>query len=141
MKRRPIRYAEAIVSLPKTAPFFWIPNGSDVKTQSIGPMSESPFGDSVATSDVPNFRFVPFDPPPVPKVEQIHRFFDRKPFDPSDDSQRQERCKEIFAIQTAGLAKRMEHTNMKKLVIGVSGGLDSTLALLVWIRHDRPHES
>ena len=99
----------------------------------VARLSESPFGDSVATSDVPNFRFVPFDPPPVPKVEQIHRFFDRKPFVPSDDSQRQERCKEIFAIQTAGLAKRMEHTNMKKLVIGVSGGLDSTLALLVCV--------
>lgn len=44
------------------------------------------------------------------------------------------RCEEIFSIQVAGLAKRLVHTNSKKVVVGISGGLDSTLALLVCIR-------
>ncbi|WP_353947776.1 NAD(+) synthase [Sporolactobacillus sp. Y61] len=61
--------------------------------------------------------------------------FDRKvpqhPFVPADEAKREARCKEIFSIQTAALAKRMEHTGLKKAVIGISGGLDSTLALLV----------
>ena len=54
-----------------------------------------------------------------------------RPFVPSDAAARSERCHEIFSIQTAGLAKRIEHTGAKRLVVGVSGGLDSTLALLV----------
>jgi NAD+ synthase (glutamine-hydrolysing) len=59
------------------------------------------------------------------------RNIERQPFVPADDERRDERCREVFSIQTAGLAKRVEHTGAKKLVIGVSGGLDSTLALLV----------
>jgi len=54
-----------------------------------------------------------------------------RPFVPSDDAARSERCHEIFSIQTAGLAKRVEHTGIKRLILGISGGLDSTLALLV----------
>ena len=53
------------------------------------------------------------------------------PFVPADDTRRTERCREIFRIQVAGLAKRFTHTHSKRLVIGLSGGLDSTLALLV----------
>ena len=62
------------------------------------------------------------------------RFVDKHPFVPSESRKREERCREIFNIQTAGLAKRIVHTNLKKAVIGISGGLDSTLALLVTIR-------
>ena len=58
---------------------------------------------------------------------------DRMPFVPADEQDRTERCEEIFNIQCAGLAKRMEHTGAKKLVLGISGGLDSTLALLVCV--------
>ena len=54
-----------------------------------------------------------------------------QPFVPADDAQRSVRCREIFRIQVAGLAKRFVHTHAKRLVIGLSGGLDSTLALLV----------
>ncbi len=60
-----------------------------------------------------------------------YRFVDAHPFVPSDDEKRRERCEEIFAIQAAGLAKRLEHVGSKGCVIGISGGLDSTLALLV----------
>lgn len=59
---------------------------------------------------------------------------ERLPFVPADDDRRDDRCHEIFSIQVAGLAKRVEHAAIKKLVIGVSGGLDSTLALLVAAR-------
>jgi len=53
------------------------------------------------------------------------------PFVPSDPRIRAETCREIFAIQSTGLAKRLRHTGAKTVVIGISGGLDSTLALLV----------
>ncbi|MFT8871219.1 MAG: NAD(+) synthase [Sporolactobacillus sp.] len=62
---------------------------------------------------------------------RFDRFVDRYPFVPADQSERAERCAEIFSIQTAALAKRFEHTRLDRAVIGVSGGLDSTLALLV----------
>lgn len=62
------------------------------------------------------------------------RSFDPHPFVPSDPAKRRERCEEIFAIQARGLAKRIAHVGSKTCVIGVSGGLDSTLALLVTAR-------
>lgn len=55
------------------------------------------------------------------------------PFVPADAALRQSRCHEIFQIQAAGLAKRLEHTGMAKCILGISGGLDSTLALLVCV--------
>lgn len=60
-----------------------------------------------------------------------YRFVDPHPFVPSDNDKRRERCEEIFAIQAAGLAKRIEHIGSSGAVVGISGGLDSTLALLV----------
>ncbi|MCC8074157.1 MAG: NAD(+) synthase [Clostridiales bacterium] len=60
-----------------------------------------------------------------------YRFVDAHPFVPFDDEKRRERCEEIFNIQAAGLAKRIEHVGSTGVVIGISGGLDSTLALLV----------
>ena len=62
------------------------------------------------------------------------RFIDPHPFVPSDRTKRRARCEEIFAIQARGLAKRYEHIGTKSAVIGISGGLDSTLALLVTAR-------
>jgi len=65
------------------------------------------------------------------ELRKLLRKIDRHPFIPSDSTEYNERCSEIFSIQTTGLAKRMTHTGLKKLVLGISGGLDSTLALLV----------
>jgi len=62
---------------------------------------------------------------------RLTRYIDPYPFVPSDKKERDRRCSEILAIQTAGLAKRLEHTGARKAVIGISGGLDSTLALIV----------
>lgn len=61
------------------------------------------------------------------------RFVDPHPFVPSNEDRRIERCNEIFSIQSSALAKRMEHIGLKKLIVGISGGLDSTLALLVCV--------
>jgi NAD+ synthase (glutamine-hydrolysing) len=68
------------------------------------------------------------------EIETVNRYVDPHPFVPSDVGFRDGMCSEIFAIQTAGLGKRMAHTGMKYAVIGISGGLDSTLALLVTAR-------
>ncbi|MFR9603457.1 MAG: NAD(+) synthase [Rikenellaceae bacterium] len=67
-------------------------------------------------------------------VDDLRRDIDRMPFVPSDAARRSERCEEIFAIQTSGLAKRLQHTSCKCAVVGISGGLDSTLALLVTVK-------
>ena len=64
----------------------------------------------------------------------LTRFVNPAPFVPSDKNDRDRRCEEIFMIQAMGLKKRLEHTNCKTAVIGISGGLDSTLALLVTVK-------
>ena len=65
---------------------------------------------------------------------ELERTFDPLPFVPSDQNKREKRCEEILSIQAYGLARRYEHTGCKKAVIGLSGGLDSTLALLVTVK-------
>ena len=67
-------------------------------------------------------------------LENFTRPTTAKPFTPADDASLSKRCHDIFMIQTVGLARRMEHTHAKTLVIGISGGLDSTLALLVCVK-------
>lgn len=64
---------------------------------------------------------------------RFDRAVDPSPFVPREEQQRAERCAEIFKIQTLGLAKRLHHIHSSKAVIGISGGLDSTLALLVTV--------
>ena len=65
---------------------------------------------------------------------RLERSFNSMPFVPSDPAQRSRRCEEILSIQSYGLKKRYEHTGLKTAVVGLSGGLDSTLALLVTVR-------
>lgn len=62
---------------------------------------------------------------------KLLRKYNVTPFVPSDKSDRDSRCEEILTIQAMGLKKRLEHTGCKNAVIGISGGLDSTLALIV----------
>ena len=64
----------------------------------------------------------------------LDRDIDPMPFVPKDETDRSERCEEIFQIQSHGLAQRLTHTRAEKAVVGISGGLDSTLALLVTVR-------
>ncbi len=77
-------------------------------------------------------------------ISEVRRSVLPHPFVPDDPAVRDLRCREIFDIQASGLAKRLEHTEIAKAVVGVSGGLDSTLALLVaqeaFDRLGRDHE-
>ncbi|OKZ28370.1 MAG: NAD(+) synthase [Prevotella sp. AG:487_50_53] len=68
-----------------------------------------------------------------PKNFSLLREIDTLPFVP-DDNDMEHSCNEIFSIQVAGLAKRIMHTACKHLIVGISGGLDSTLALLVCVK-------
>ncbi len=74
---------------------------------------------------------------PVHQKQDILRVIDPHPFVPRDESGRSERCSEIAAIQATGLAVRMKRSGARRLILGVSGGLDSTLALLVCLQASR----
>lgn len=77
---------------------------------------------------------IPFDLPTPQGTEanRLTRTVDPHPFTPSGEALK-ERCEEIFHIQVSGLAKRIVHTHAQTAVVGISGGLDSTLALLVTV--------
>ncbi len=76
------------------------------------------------------FRYIEID---IKKseAEQLHRKVNPFPFLPQESPERSKVCKEVFEIQSAGLARRLIHIGSKDIVVGLSGGLDSTLALLV----------
>jgi NAD+ synthase (glutamine-hydrolysing) len=78
-------------------------------------------------------RRVQFDLKVPPEPVPLERRVDRFPYVPSDLRSRDERCAEVYHIQVQGLAKRLQATGIQKAVIGVSGGLDSTQALLVCV--------
>ncbi len=90
------------------------------------------FGDAMmlAPPAVP-FRIVPFEFVPPAGDLALARAVERFPFTPSDPAKLRENCYEAYNIQVQGLARRLEASGLKKLVIGISGGLDSTQALLV----------
>jgi NAD+ synthase (glutamine-hydrolysing) len=94
------------------------------------------FGDCVQlhAARLREFRRVEFelDVPAgrVPLERRVERF----PYVPADHGRRDERCAEVYDIQVAGLTKRLQATGLEKLVIGISGGLDSTQAALVAVR-------
>ena len=91
------------------------------------------FGDNVQKLGNKKFRIVEFDLPDTADTS-LKRTVPAHPFIPLDLSQRDKVCKEIFLDQTAALAKRLETGSTGKLLIGISGGLDSTLALLTAIK-------
>ena len=68
------------------------------------------------------------------KENKITRTFPKAPFVPDNQDERDKRCDEILSLQSMGLKKRLEHTNCKHAVVGISGGWDSTLAVLVTAR-------
>jgi len=78
-------------------------------------------------------KYIPFKFDSI-EINEFDRYIDRHPFVPSNDHERDVRCEEIFNIQASALAKRFCHTKLNKAVIGISGGLDSTLALLVVVK-------
>lgn len=69
--------------------------------------------------------------PTCQPIGNLRRKVERHPFVPQESEERDNRCEDIFKAQVAGLARRIEHARQPKATIGISGGLDSTLALLV----------
>ncbi|GHU64493.1 NAD(+) synthase [Bacteroidia bacterium] len=86
----------------------------------------------ISKPDMQNYKEVAFDMNSG-KTISLSRTINPTPFIPTSDNYN-ESCEEIFSIQTAGLIKRLAHTQAKSLIVGVSGGLDSTLALLVCVK-------
>jgi NAD+ synthase (glutamine-hydrolysing) len=98
-------------------------------------MRQNSFAQSVLREGQPAeaFRTVRFELD-VPAHEELLLMpgrFERFPYVPADPLRRDERCAEVFEIQVQGLAKRLQFTGIKNVVLGISGGLDSTQALLV----------
>lgn len=85
---------------------------------------------------VQKYRSIEFTLPAsrLPQPYTLMRPLERMPFVPNDPKRRARHCREIFALQATGLAKRLKHIGIQNVTIGVSGGLDSTLALLVTIK-------
>src|SRR5687767_11425125 len=97
-------------------------------------MRQNTFGASVQRHADRAFRSVEVSVP-IPRGKLLlERKIEKLPYVPSDPRTRDARCEEVYRIQVQGLATRMRATGMKKLVIGVSGGLDSTQALIVCAR-------
>jgi NAD+ synthase (glutamine-hydrolysing) len=95
------------------------------------------FGDNarfVEGGDCPRFRTAGFDFAEPSEPLELRRAVERFPYVPADPAMLRENCYEAYNIQVQGLAQRLVATGLKKLVIGVSGGLDSTQALIVAAR-------
>ncbi len=83
------------------------------------------------------YRVIKFGLPPSLQAgpdDRLLRPLSRTPFVPADPAERAAHCREIFSIQSTGLARRLRHTGCRKVTLGISGGLDSTLALLVAVK-------
>ena len=91
------------------------------------------FGEGVHELPNKEFRFVEFTKP-ILSPRKLDRYIDPHPFVPKNVAERDKRAAEIFSIQASGLAKRLEYSGIKKPIVGLSGGLDSTLAILVAVR-------
>ncbi len=94
------------------------------------------FGDSklVHMSTLAQFRKVEFNWIPPEHVNSLQREVERFPYVPSNPTQRSRRAEEVYQIQVSGLSQRLEATGIQKVVVGISGGLDSTQALIVAAR-------
>jgi NAD+ synthase (glutamine-hydrolysing) len=99
-------------------------------------MRTNTFGDNarLIAAQAPPFRRVEFASDPPKGALELRRKVERFPFVPSDPAMLRDNCYEAYNIQVQGLAQRLSATGLKKLVIGVSGGLDSTQALIVAAR-------
>jgi NAD+ synthase (glutamine-hydrolysing) len=96
-------------------------------------MQANSFHDANRISDLRygSYRTISFDLDPTPRDPDLIRNVEAAPFVPHDPLTRDARCREIFQTQVAALGRRLSHVDVPALSIGVSGGLDSTLALLV----------
>ena len=105
----------------------------DVERLRVERARQTSFADAVHGTGT-GYRTVPLSAIPAPQPHRLVRKVEPHPFVPDDPATLDERCREVFQVQTAGLARRLEHVGAKRVVLGLSGGLDSTLALLVCAR-------
>jgi len=97
-------------------------------------MRQTSFGYSIRNESraLTDFRTVTFSAqPPRGGRLLLERQYERSPYVPSDPARRDERCAEVYEIQVQGLASRLKASGIKRVVLGISGGIDSTHALLV----------
>lgn len=107
----------------------------DVDAISRDRMHMGSFGDCSERNHVGTYNVVECPETGFRKPSQkLLRKVDPRPFVPDDDGDLRERCDEIINIQVAGLCRRLDFTGCRNVVVGISGGLDSTLALLVAVR-------
>lgn len=90
------------------------------------------FNSYMGRNEKKDYKYVQFNLEYNENIE-LERFIDPKPFVPFDEKERYKRCKEIINIQATGLYQRLLKIGLKKAIIGISGGLDSTLALIVTV--------
>ncbi|MGD0290560.1 MAG: NAD(+) synthase [Candidatus Binataceae bacterium] len=109
---------------------------SEIDLERLGQerMRQTSFGYSIRNerAALTDFRTVTFSAQP-PRTERLplERRYERFPYVPSDPARRGERCAEVYEIQVQGLASRLKSAGLKRVVLGISGGIDSTHALLV----------
>lgn len=106
----------------------------DLERLSQERMRQTSFGESVRRESgrLKEFRTIRFSAT-LPRTERLllERRYERFPYVPSDPARRGERCSEVYEIQVQGLVSRLRATGIRRVVIGISGGIDSTQALLV----------
>jgi NAD+ synthase (glutamine-hydrolysing) len=103
----------------------------DIERLNFDRRTTTSFGDT--SNNIKSFRIIETEPLEIMPAK-LWRNIDPRPFVPADTSRRAERCKEVFSMQVGALSKKLSGANKKKLVIGISGGLDSTLALLAAVK-------
>ena len=108
-------------------------NEIDVEHLQLNRERTTSFGDGSHALPRPDWRIIEMSLPDI-SLAKMYRYFDSRPFIPKDNAERDKRVEEIFSIQTHGLVKRLNHANIKNVLLGLSGGLDSTLALLVAVK-------
>ncbi len=109
----------------------------DLERVSRERMRQNTFGQSVARhkDELAGFRRIAFElPVPTALPMALRRAVARFPYVPADPARRDDRCAEVYRIQVSALVQRLSASGIEKVVIGVSGGLDSTHALLVCAR-------
>ncbi|MDE2116931.1 MAG: NAD(+) synthase [Patescibacteria group bacterium] len=106
----------------------------DIENVILDRVKTTSFGESNRELGNREYRVIPVDLALGLRDGKLRRGVARSPFLASDKEQRERVTSDIFEIQVAGLAKRLEYSGIKKIVLGLSGGLDSTLALLVAVK-------
>lgn len=102
----------------------------DVEALSHDRLTQSSFGDAARGAAGQDWRHITFT---TRDDHRCDRTFNPAPFVPADPEKRRIRCAEIFSIQSVALVSRLRHIGSNEMVVGISGGLDSTLALLVCV--------